>query len=99
MVLIRIRAVLGDAFGFPTEGCVDEAGVNACLALADRNMAQNCATVCGGECTDAFTCTSTTDACLTGCMCVTTQEYINCVLSSCWNKVRCQLIHGRPSLI
>ena len=88
--------VFGDAFNFPTAGCVDEAGTTACLALADSDMAASCSTLCG--CTDPFTCSQASDACLTGCVCVATQSYLNCVLSSCWNKVCYALVREKPSL-
>ncbi|KIM94371.1 hypothetical protein OIDMADRAFT_60701 [Oidiodendron maius Zn] len=85
LFIVFAPMVFGDAFNFPTAGCVDEAGTTACLALADSAMAASCSTLCG--CTDPFTCSQASDACLTGCVCVATQSYLNCVLSSCWNKV------------
>lgn len=90
------RMVFSDAFNFPTAGCVDEAGTTACLAQADSAMAASCSTVCG--CTDPFTCSHASDACLAGCVCVATQTYLNCVLSSCWNKVCYALARQKPSL-
>ena len=68
-----------------TTGCVDDAGTQACFQQVTSNVDSACSSLCG--CNDAFSCNSHDTNCLTSCACEASKQYINCVVSSCWNKV------------
>jgi hypothetical protein len=65
---------------FPTSDCVDPAGTAACIQKETDVQAVSCAQTCSryqGE-LNLY--------CLEGCACVSYSNYMNCILSGCWNK-------------
>jgi hypothetical protein len=88
-LLLSLYASIAFAFSFSASGCVDEAGTTECFADVLNEVAGTCATICG--CNSPFGCTNANKDCLIGCACVGYEKSINCILSSCWNKVCYQI--------
>lgn len=85
-------------FSAVSSQCADPSGFDSCWANV-TSAAQSCygaVNRCAGSgsCTDEATCSSTNADCTRNCVCDAYAGWINCALSSCWNKVS----RGRPSL-
>jgi hypothetical protein len=91
ILLISLYSFITSAFNFSATGCVDEAGTSSCFADVLSEVAGTCSKICG--CDGPFSCANANQDCLIGCACVGYEKSINCILSSCWNKVRCQHRH------
>jgi hypothetical protein len=88
MIVLTLISFASIAFGlanFTTSGCLDAAGTEICIQNAVASTTATCIQVCG--CNDPFSCDNEKAECLIGCECEAYKESLNCVLSSCWNKV------------
>jgi hypothetical protein len=91
MILFRSLFLLALASGiraqlnFPTSDCVDPAGTAACIQQEDAVQVVACNQTCSGVEGELHL------ACLEGCACVSYSNYMNCIVSGCWNKVRPRL--------
>lgn len=74
------------AYSFPSAGCADPEGTDTCFQKTLTISTEACNQLCG-SCSDPTTCSNRSIHCLDGCVCVEYQEYVNCALSYCWNKV------------
>jgi hypothetical protein len=84
--LLFFVSVALSASNFTTTGCVDAAGTQTCITNAIDSITSACQSACG--CENPFSCANANYDCLAGCVCEGYKDTINCVLSSCWNKVR-----------
>jgi len=69
--------------------CVDSSGFNTCWFKATSEAETCYQNSCSGEgaCSDENDCASSNLDCVTACVTVAYEGWINCTLSSCWNQV------------
>ncbi|KUJ10410.1 uncharacterized protein LY89DRAFT_723631 [Mollisia scopiformis] len=71
-----------------SEGCADPSGFDSCWTAATNEATSLFAKYCTtGECTDENNCYTPDAVCAETTTCIAYTQWINCALSTCWNRV------------